>query len=439
MDIEKFNKYVDYSKFVLMVNTPFWGYLIKQVDVILLPDKKYGDGSVSAEDDEQQSIMIGENLDTDKMMEGLIKNDIIESKKNQKKMKNFGVKTNGKNIFFQESHFETLTKQQFCGQYYKQLLHIAFLHIPRKYNKEDKKWNIACDFWANIVLDDFQNSSKNKMGNYIDYKPDFMDRKFENKSIEEIYEEIISEDGDGGKGKGKGEDFSDYVPNLDFNSKDRLSQDDVENIKSNMAKGVALTDMHGVDSDHIRREIDKLLTKKVDWRQELKQFIQSFPNDYDFLQRDRRFYGSQFFIPAIGGETVKIVVALDTSGSIIDDVLKYFMSEVISICQTFENLEMTVICCDADVKSVGKVYTINDVDKIELSGGGGTSFVPVFEYCEEFLTDFNALIYFTDGYGDFPNPNDVNIKTLWIMTTEVQPEFGKIIKFEINDNNNPFN
>jgi predicted metal-dependent peptidase len=445
MDNEKFKNYVNYCKLTLMLNTPFWGFMIKQVDVILLSDEKYGSNAVSEDDEPTED----EEFRADDSELAALLGDIKLSKsdnkssnplanvggKKKKSKKNFGIKTNGKNIFVQESYFNSLSKQQFFGQYYKQLLHIAFLHVPRKYNKDDKAWNIACDYWVNIVLDDFKNNKVNKIGNYIDYDPIFFDKKYEDKSIEEIYDDLVDEDGDGDK-KGKGDKIpEDYEPNLDYKSKERLTGEDVENIKSNLAKGSALTNMNGLDGNHIRREIDKILEKKVDWRQELKQFIQAFPNDYNFLERDRRFFNSPFFIPSIGGETVKLVVALDTSGSIIDDILKYFVGEVINICQTFPNVELTVICCDAAVNSVGKVYTLQDVDNLELKGGGGTSFVPVFEYVDDNLSDYNALIYFTDGYGEFPNDEVVNIKTLWIMTTEVKPSFGKIIKFDINQNN----
>ena len=48
------------------------------------------------------------------------------------------------------------------------------------------------------------------------------------------------------------------------------------------------------------------------------------------------------------------------------------------------------------------------MEHMELYGQGGTDFRPAFEYVEQLVTekefhDLRGLIYFTDGYGIYPN------------------------------------
>ena len=71
-----------------------------------------------------------------------------------------------------------------------------------------------------------------------------------------------------------------------------------------------------------------------------------------------------------------------------------------------------------------KRYT--NIENIEIKGGGGTDFRPVFEYIKKKNYKPNAILYFTDGCGDYPESS--NIDTLWILDGEppeyYQPPFG---------------
>jgi predicted metal-dependent peptidase len=61
-------------------------------------------------------------------------------------------------------------------------------------------------------------------------------------------------------------------------------------------------------------------------------------------------------------------------------------------------------------------------------GGGGTSFIPPFEYLEKNGIDPKCVIYLTDGYGTFPSESDVKVPTMWLMTTDVEPPFGECVR-----------
>ena len=72
---------------------------------------------------------------------------------------------------------------------------------------------------------------------------------------------------------------------------------------------------------------------------------------------------------------------------------------------------MHIIQCDSEVRSDTRITGDEDFDKFmrygKLTGFGATDFRPVFEYVERLreqkeFEDLKGLIYFTDGYGVYP-------------------------------------
>lgn len=77
----------------------------------------------------------------------------------------------------------------------------------------------------------------------------------------------------------------------------------------------------------------------------------------------------------------------------------------------FRKINVHIIQCDETVRSDVKISSEKDLqeymDSLTLYGEGGTDFRPAFAYVDEMLrngefTDLRGLIYFTDGYGIYP-------------------------------------
>ena len=107
-----------------------------------------------------------------------------------------------------------------------------------------------------------------------------------------------------------------------------------------------------------------------------------------------------------------IVIAIDTSGSCEDEAPK-FLGETIEILKEIERSadieSIVLLTCDAEIQSEQCGASIEelclDTDTMDMSGFGGTSFVPVFERIAELEakgTKTDALIYYSDGWGSFP-------------------------------------
>ena len=116
----------------------------------------------------------------------------------------------------------------------------------------------------------------------------------------------------------------------------------------------------------------------------------------------------------------EFVIAIDTSGSVSGEVAQTFVKKTYNILKSTENfftrINLHIIQCDAqiqeDVKITNQVEFDHYIENMKLLGLGGTDFRPVFTYVDQLIKDkefthLKGLIYFTDGWGEFPkkNPN----------------------------------
>ena len=77
----------------------------------------------------------------------------------------------------------------------------------------------------------------------------------------------------------------------------------------------------------------------------------------------------------------------------------------------FTKINLHIVQCDTEITEDKKITNQEEFDEyianMTLKGFGGTDFRPVFEYVDEMIknkefTNLKGLIYFTDGYGEFP-------------------------------------
>lgn len=116
----------------------------------------------------------------------------------------------------------------------------------------------------------------------------------------------------------------------------------------------------------------------------------------------------------INDKTLKIAIALDTSGSVTNDDVSKIFTEIFSIISK-RNYELTIIECDSVIQRVYKVKKPADV-QMKVAGRGGTAFTPVIDYVnkDKYFRDA-LLIYFTDGYGESEIPKPLTYRNLWVI------------------------
>ena len=148
----------------------------------------------------------------------------------------------------------------------------------------------------------------------------------------------------------------------------------------------------------------------ADWRKFCRRFM---GNEYTYLTKKSRRRESNRFPDAAGTRHQKksrILVAIDTSGSVSMPEYKEFMGQILTLK---EKANFRIIECDAKIQNeyefTGKIH-------YDLHGGGGTDFQPVVDYFIEHKREFDCLVYFTDGYSEIPRntPKD----TLWVISSQ---------------------
>jgi len=135
-----------------------------------------------------------------------------------------------------------------------------------------------------------------------------------------------------------------------------------------------------------------------------------------------------FYLPSAISETFNLVVAIDSSGSIDDELLSESLSELNYLMLSVPKYKIEVLICDDKIHSHNTFYT-GDTLEVDVKGGAGTDFRPVFSFIDENLEDTNLLLYFSDMDGIFPK-DEPNYEVKWICKKNENPPFGKTIIME---------
>jgi predicted metal-dependent peptidase len=319
--------------------------------------------------------------------------------------------TNGKDIFYNEDFIRSLPPKQVDGLLLHEVLHAALLHCTRRNTREPEIWNIAADIVINGMI--AQESA-------FELPPGGLrEPKLENYTVEEVYELLLKETN------------LPKLTNLDLLAQapsdipgtsisgPNLTPAEKAALESHwrnalqQAKLIAQSSKQGNLPAGILRELDRLTTPQIDWRSYLWRYLTQTPNDFQGF--DRRFIGQGLYLETLSGESVKVYVAIDTSGSIDGELLRVFLSEVQGILNAYPHLKCDLYYADAAVYGPYAVEPDRPIPAPE--GGGGTSFVPFFNAIAKADDRQTAglAIYLTDGYGDFP-ASPPAIPTLWVVT-----------------------
>lgn len=173
---------------------------------------------------------------------------------------------------------------------------------------------------------------------------------------------------------------------------------------------------------------------QVDWREVIHAFFARKVGNgsEDWRRPDRRFIGADMYLPSRSGHGAgTIAVAIDTSGSIGQPELDVFFAELQGILVELRPRQTLVMWCDAQVHKVDEIEQPEDIGGLKPVGGGGTSFVPVFEWLAENDVVPDALVYLTDMYGTFPDKAP-RYPVLWGRTTKQEAPWGDVVDVPLN-------
>jgi len=262
-------------------------------------------------------------------------------------------------------------------------------------------------------------------------------------SVIDVYGKLYKQNpppkkGGGGGGSGKfGQGFDQHLQPGQGQGKD--AQDAVngrnpQEWKNAVAAGVAAAKAQGKMPASLEKLFGELLDPKVPWQDVIQGFFNRKvgSGSYDWRRADRQLIVRGIYAPGRSGFGAgTVVVGFDTSGSIycVPQLLETFLSEVGGILSEIKPKQLIVVWCDARVHRHDEVDELTDLKGLKPVGGGGTSFVPVFDWIEEQGITPDCLVYMTDGDGRFPSEAP-KFPVLWadISNNEKKYPFGDVVQ-----------
>ena len=193
--------------------------------------------------------------------------------------------------------------------------------------------------------------------------------------------------------------------------------------------------MHGTLPGDIAEVVKQFRESKIDYMQKLRRHLTLHSGgEAKWLPPAKRFVWQKMYLPSRSSGALEAVLAIDTSGSTQDHLEKFF-GDTLKIMRQFGRFRLTVIQCDAKVTDV-QVYTEDSraAREIHAKGGGGTSFVPVFNYIKEKRLRPRVMLYFTDGFGDAPEKAP-DYPVIWVLTPNGRKpcDWGEVIQLDASE------
>jgi predicted metal-dependent peptidase len=174
-------------------------------------------------------------------------------------------------------------------------------------------------------------------------------------------------------------------------------------------------------SASMQRMFGSILEPQISWQEHIDGFFKrrTGSGSWHFRKPDRRLIArmpDRIYAPSRQGYGAEnVVLAIDTSGSIGSKTIDLFLAEALGIIEDVQPHKLWLMWCDAKVHRVDECEEYSDILHVRAKGavgGGGTSFVPVFEEVHKLGFKPDALVYLTDGYGTFPD-KAVDYPVLW--------------------------
>ena len=324
----------------------------------------------------------------------------------------------GIQLIFNPEFFISLNEDHRFGLIKHELLHIAFGHLVIRDKYADKKlFNIAADLEINQYI---KESNLPEGGLLLSSFPEL---KLPTKAGTKVYYDLLSE----AKEDGSSPSLDNLMNEMDGESPychstwdefDELPESDKKlmqkQIEHQLKEAAETTEkkcgnIPGELADLIRRLLH-VEPAKFDWKAYLRRFIGN--SSIVYTKKLRRKYNKRY--AANPGLKIKfknhICVGVDTSGSVNNDELRQFFSELTHMHKTGHKI--TVVQCDTKINSVKE---FNPKKDWEIHGRGGTSFQPVIDHYNEKKGQYTALIYLTDG--EAYAPDDCPNNTLWVHSS----------------------
>ena len=381
--------------------------------------------------------------------------------------------TDARRLFYNPQWIASLTAAEVQFALAHEALHCALGHFARRGHRVRRLWDLACDFAINPLLIEeglTPPPGAEVLALYRGMAAEEIYPCLDDTLDQETLDDHFWDGDDGGQdapaGSGQADrgnagaraDASEIgEPTRRGSATDAGAGDPADAAEAAEAAGQAPTSLSARDRESLQRQwerhlagaaqrareagklsgtlarlVEAALAPQVSWRAALAQHLsQTARDDYSWQRPSRRTgeASGDVIWPSLHSRSGEIFVALDTSGSIADEDLRQFLGELNAIKGALP-VRITLLACDAGL-APDAPWVCEAWQELRLprafEGGGGTAFAPVFDWIDSAGAHPDALVYFTDGDGEFPLLPP-NYPVLWLIKGRRPVPWGRRIQ-----------
>ena len=324
--------------------------------------------------------------------------------------------TNGRDVMYNPNFIKTLNDKELNFVVLHEALHKVYqhMHLWKKLWKESPQLaNMAADYVVNYAIHEADETQQ------VAVRPQsaLFDLVYKGMTTKQIFEMLKRS--------------SQYVKEQnghdthDWEGAEQLSDEEVKVTVKQIDQALRQGEIiRGKMQGNKNRSITEILEPKVDWREQLREFVNATCRNKDkstWKRPHKRFVGQDIYMPSMIGEAIgKVVIGIDTSGSIGDKELNEFLTEVVAICDDVSPSSIELLYWDTEVAG-HETYNQGDykalVQSTKPAGGGGTHVGCVNQYIKDKRIEPEAIIILTDGYVEDDWGGAWDYPTLWAVTT----------------------
>ncbi|TVT51647.1 MAG: hypothetical protein FHK82_15305 [Sedimenticola thiotaurini] len=372
--------------------------------------------------------------------------------------------TDARSFYYNADFIDALTLEQTQFVLAHEALHCALSHFARRMHRDKYRWDIACDLAINPLLIAEELEPCPGALHIVEYDgmtaeeiyPCIDESDHMNTHDHHIYDQ--GDDNPGGTPSDGGNAENEQPPSGQSSQPDNVQetkqpgqtqqQSDPASSSGNQPPPLTskeqeqlaiqwtqrLTGAHqqalqaGKMGGEMGRMIGHLLQPQIPWRMLLAQYMTATArDDYNWARPSRR--EGDAILPSLRSNELKVIVALDTSGSISEAEMNLFVSELDAL-KGQAHARLTLLACDATLSDDTPWITEPWEQFLlprEFKGGGGTDFKPVFEWIEQNDSNADLLIYFTDAQGHFPD-HEPRMPVIWLVKGRAEVPWGQRIQ-----------
>ena len=355
-------------------------------------------------------------------------------------------------------------KEEMTRCYLHMVFHCVFRHMYIHSLVDQQKWNLACDIAVEAIINELNirsvdtkrsvNQSKviNDLKEKVKYLTAekiynyFLNNQISESEMEQWNDLFVEDDHflwylppdeqqavtDSGGGSGNGSSDKNESAEGDGTngppSSAATSEQQWKEISERMQQDLeTFSKQRGDTAGNLMQNLAALNREKYDYEAFLKKFavlgekmkINDDEFDYVFYTYGLSLYKNMPLVEPLEYKETKaikeFVIAIDTSGSVSGSQVQSFINKTYNIMKStesfFSKINVHIIQCDTVIQEDVKITNQEEFDEyiktMKLKGFGGTDFRPVFNYVDQMrkeheFSHLKGLIYFTDGYGVFP-------------------------------------